>query len=185
MRITGKRNKAVFKAAFQGVFLVACFVFYGCGPDVPTRPAPKPAVKPSAKSVQEKNDALKAMQALQEPVQGGYIYDQRHRRDPFVPLIVPKTNSKETKIASTGTLESYDIGEFTLAAIIEKGEQNFALVVAPDNRSFTLNEGTVIGLNKGKVEEISGKMVVLVEYSKDYKGKLRPRKIIMDLRKGE
>ncbi len=167
------------------LLMIALFSFFGCS----DKPQPRPvqtAVTPPVKAIEKKVEEMQAMAAIQEPsVHEGYIYDQRERRDPFIPLIVSKKYLNKDETDMTGTLESYDLDEFTLAAIIKKGEQNFALVVAPDNRSFTINEGIIIGVNKGKVEEISDGRAVLVEYSKDYKGRLRTRRIILDFHKGE
>ncbi len=180
----GKNRVLKFQEIILPLFMIALFSFYGCS----DKPQPRPvqtAVTP-AKTIEKKVEEMQAMAAIQEPaVQEGYIYDERERRDPFIPLIVAKRNLGKNKSVMTGTLESYDLGEFTLAAIIKKGEKNFALVVAPDNRSFTINEGNIVGLNKGKVEEISDERAVLVEYSKDYKGRLRTRRIILDFHKGE
>ncbi len=85
MKITGKGN--IFQIAVPGLFVILFLAVYGCS-DKPSKPAPRPAVQPAVKTVQEKNDVLKAMEAMQETVQEGYVYDKRHRRDPFVPLIV-------------------------------------------------------------------------------------------------
>lgn len=172
-------------AVISGLCMIALFSLSGCSDEPPGLAANK-VVKPPVKNVQDNTAALKAAASIQETsVQEGYIYDRRDRRDPFIPLIVPKMNLNDKETAKIGTLESYDIGEYVLAAIIKKGGGNFALVVAPDNRSFTVRVGTVIGFNKGKVEEISDERIVLVEYSKDYKGDLRPRRITMDFRKGD
>ncbi|RJQ44829.1 MAG: hypothetical protein C4538_09540 [Nitrospiraceae bacterium] len=148
---------------------------------------PKPAKQ--GKTIQEKTQTGKQQvqtedTAIQETAPAeGYVYKQGDRRDPFVPLIVPTKKIDTKGIVRLGTLESYDISEFALLAIAQKGEKPYALLLTPDNRSFTASKGTIIGLNKGRVEEITESKVVLVEYAKDFRGDMRPRKITLELSK--
>ena len=166
------------------ILISALFIFYGCESTPPISPA-KRAVKSPAQKTPVNAVPPILIEELQALDQKGYIYDQRGRRDPFVPLIIRKTSLPRKKSARTGTIENYDISEFSLAAIIAKAGRNFALVVTPDNRSFTVSEGDVVGLNNGMVKEITDNRVVLVEYSKDYRGNLKPREIILEFHKGD
>lgn len=158
---------------------------YGCGDKKPARPVkqatPPKAVQPVATSPAPEEDAALQDMAAHE----GYIYQQRDRRDPFVPLIVPTKQLSGRLQRKIGTLESYDISEFKLSAIATKGSKYFALLVAPDNRSFTVDKGSVIGLNKGKVNQILRDKVILVEYSKDFRGESKERQLILEFHKGE
>ncbi|MEE8329324.1 MAG: pilus assembly protein PilP [Thermodesulfovibrionia bacterium] len=117
----------------------------------------------------------------------GFFYEPKGRRDPFIPLIEIKAVKKaDRKPRPVGTLESYDISDFKLIAIVEKeGQKYYGLIRASDNKAFTVRLGTVLGLNKGKVKGITSDKLVIEEYIKDYKGELKPRKIVLDLRKGE
>ncbi len=162
------------------LFLVS---LYGCSNQPPASPVKKAPVK----SVSPAAQPLAAPETVVEetPEHEGYVYERRDRRDPFVPLIVPKQTIQMGAAAKSGTLESYDIHEFTLAAIAKKGGQLYALITTPDNRSFTVHKGTAIGLNKGKVKEITTKRLVLVEYSRDFRGKLIPKELILEFHKGE
>ena len=158
---------------------------YGCGDKPSSRPvkkaAPAKVVKSATAPSTAEADAVQKDMAAHE----GYIYQQRDRRDPFVPLIVPKKKLAGKTIRETGTLESYDISEFTLSAIATKNTEYFALLVTPDNRSFTVHKGAAIGLNKGKVNQILTDKVILVEYSKDFRGEFKERQLILEFRKGE
>ena len=118
------------------------------------------------------------------PEQQGYIYDRRSRRDPFLPLILPR-KVKPLDKTKPGTLESYELKEFTLTGIIKRDPQNLAMLVTPDNRSFNVFKGNTIGLNKGTVKEITDSKVILIEYSQNYAGEKVPREIILELHKGE
>lgn len=178
----GKKRTMKFFIIFQSIAFLTAFSFYGCGSNPPSPPAttsqtqsktgPRPVV-PTKAAIEETS------------AQEGYIYQQRERRDPFMPLIVPRKKVKKGMNVMAGTMESYDISDFKLAAIARKGREYFALLTTPDNRSFTVNKGNIIGLNKGKVKEITKDKIVLVEYSRDYMGKLKPREIILEFHKGE
>ena len=119
------------------------------------------------------------------PSQEGYVYEQRGRREPFTSLISSAKTLGEKDESKIGTLEGYDISQFVVTAIVKKGKQYFALFVTPDNKSFTVTEGTIIGSNKGRVKEISGDKVILKEYIKDFKGKPVPKEIILEFHKKE
>lgn len=115
-------------------------------------------------------------------------YHSGERRDPFIPLIAvtsgPGSGKKKTPRV-LGTLESYDIPDFKVIAIIKKGEEGFyASLLAPDNKSFVVKEGTVIGLNGGRITAIDQDRMVVVEYIEDYKGNKVPRQVTLELYEG-
>ena len=163
------------------IILVLCI--YGCG-DQPS-PVRAPQKQVAANTGSEPASPLPDTAVEEAPEQEGYIYQQKNRRDPFIPLIVPKRKPIKIEGTRAGTLVSYDVGDFTLAAIAQKGGKYFALLTTPDNRSFTVNKGTAIGLHKGKVQEITKNKIIIIEYSSDYRGELKPRKIILEFHKGE
>lgn len=167
-------------------FIITVFIvisaFSGCKSQPPSPPAK--AVKPqgqvsTAAPAEVKQAEAPAQKTGQEE---GYEYQPRDRRDPFVSLIVPTQKSQKKETGKVGTLESYDISEFVLLAIAEKGEKYFALLATPDNRSFTVRKGTIIGFNKGRVEEITSNKVIIVEYSKDYSGDIHPKQVTLEFK---
>ena len=158
---------------------------YGCGDKTPSRPVKKVAPPKAIQPVAATPAASDEEEALQDMGHEGYIYQQRDRRDPFVPLIVPTKKLEGNAVRKIGTLESYDISEFKLSAIATKNTEYFALLVTPDNRSFTVHKGSIIGLSKGKVNQILSDKVILVEYSKDFRGEFKERQLILEFRKGE
>jgi len=173
-----------FAAAFLVVFLLLIPVLQGCKktpPATSAKPGTTQGETGQTVTPQVQQPETAAVETVQEE---GYIYQPGDRRDPFAPLIVPtlKAETKGTVTARIGTLESYDITEFALLAIAKKGDKYYALLITPDNRSFTVYEGSGIGLHKGRVEDITGNKVVLVEYSKDYRGDSRPKQIILELK---
>jgi Tfp pilus assembly protein PilP len=172
----------VFTIFFGMIVMVV--TLYGCKSE-PVPQLPKATKTTEVTQSEARVSLLQSEAEIQETVQtGGYIYDRKNRRDPFVPLIIPTKKFKKDN-RKIGTIESYDITEFTLAAIAKKGTKYYALVVAPDNKSFTIHKGDIIGINGGKVESITRNKVVIVEYTRNYKGELKPRQIILEFRKGE
>lgn len=177
---------------FTSSFMVFCFILisvllssYGCSDQPASPPAQVPQTQRAAVPAAQPAVPQPKAEELEVPEKTGYVYDRRDRRDPFVPLIVPKKKVKKEKGVKPGTLVSYDLSEFKLAAIAKKGRSYFALITTPDNRSFTVHKGMAIGLNKGKVKDITRDKIVLVEYSRDFRGDLKPREIILEFRKGE
>ena len=169
-----------YRVTLSSLLTGAIFAFYGCGPPPP--PIPKPAVQ----QVQNTVDVAKIETALKgTKFEDGYLYEQRNRRDPFIALVEPVKKTMNQEEIKVGTLEGYDLNEFTLAAIAKRGTVYFALLTTTDNRSFTVTEGNIIGLNKGRVEDISKDKIVFVEYSRDYMGNLKPKKITLKFVKGE
>ncbi len=170
------------------IVLTLVSFLYGCGEKEKALSVArkKPAVKPVAQKAQKEVDKLQAEEeAIRAALkQEGYVYQRRGRRDPFTPLIVPLKKQKKDK-SKIGTIEGYDLNEFALTAIAKKGDEYYALLVTPDNRSFTVKEGDIIGMNNGRVKEITSDKIRMVEYIRNYKGELRPRQIILEFHKGE
>jgi type IV pilus assembly protein PilP len=190
MAINNFRRKGAYTPV-QSVMYFCCLVitvlisFYSCSNNQQASPPAGVVQKQTITNTFTQAAAAQPAIADEEHVQGGYIYQQRDRRDPFIPLIVPKKPVMKGEDIKVGTLEGYDISEFTLAAVAKKGREYFALITTPDNRSFTINKGTPIGLNKGKVKDIRRDRIVLVEFSRDFRGKLKPRELILEFHKGE
>lgn len=165
-------------------FIITIFIFIsaftGCQNQPPSPPVK--TVKPQGPVTPSPQPGVDQPQTpAQETVQEeGYVYQPRDRRDPFVSLIVPARKLQAKGSGKVGTLESYDISEFRLLAIVEKGKKYFALLATPDNRSFTVSKGTSLGFNKGRVEEITRNKVLIIEYSKDYKGDVHPKQITLE-----
>lgn len=169
-----------FRVTLIAVLISGFFVLYGCG-DPPLLTVPPPAKKST-----ETVALLKTEISLQgTKFADGYVYEQRNRRDPFMTLIVPIKKTQLTEEKKIGTLEGYALSEFVLAAIAKRGSEYYALLTTPDKRSFTVMKGNIIGLNKGRIEDISKDKIILVEYSRDYRGDLKPKQITLEFVKGE
>ena len=166
----------IFIVLLSVVFMLG----YGCKKETPP---PKKVVKPAKVAEVKPREAPPVVKEESKPEEKKvYTYDPRGKRDPFVPLITIKPKKVGT---SRGTLESYDMSDFRLVAVAGEEGEYYALLLAPDGRAFTVREGTTIGLHNGKVRKILENKVIMIEYIKDYKGVLKPREVVLELRKGE
>ncbi|TNF56195.1 hypothetical protein EP227_01075 [bacterium] len=125
-------------------------------------------------------------QVATEIPEGGFVYEPGGRRDPFIPLVDISRQKEATKSPRVlGTLESYDLPDFKVIAIVDKGQGRYSgLLLAPDNKSFVVRVGTVMGLKKGKIVNISRDRIIVTENIKDYKGELIPREVVLELYEG-
>ncbi|MCL4456392.1 MAG: pilus assembly protein PilP [Nitrospirae bacterium] len=137
------------------------------------KPADKPADKPVAKA-QDVKDAIKP---------GAYYeYTAGSRRDPFVPLIV-KADAKPAK--GLTPMESYEVAEFKLIAILWDNSKYYAVITLPDGKSYTAREGVKMGLHGGKIYKITKDSVIIREHVRDYRGVLSPKDTVLKLRMEE
>ena len=160
------------------ITLLFSFHLSGCSKE-PASPQAK-----GAKNVKKQVQVQAPLTEIPRLEEYGYTYDSKGRPDPFASLIAaPKEKEKRGRV--TGTLEGYDVSDFKLIAIAEKEGQYYALLLSFDNKAFTVREGTVLGLHKGKVKKITSDRVIIVEYLKDYRGKTKSREMVLKLQKGK
>ena len=113
-----------------------------------------------------------------------YAYNPQGRRDPFLSLVeIEKKKPPKKKGASP--IESFSVEEIKLLAIASDRDESYALILLPNQKTYTIRKGMVLGLEGGKVEEISADKVLVREYEKDYRGNLQPKDIVLELHKGE
>jgi len=77
-----------------------------------------------------------------------YPYDPKGRRDPFKSLVTFAVKTKKKKGLSP--LENFDVEEIKLIAIAWDNQQYYALITLPDNKSFTITKGAILGTYDGK-----------------------------------
>lgn len=112
-----------------------------------------------------------------------YNYDPQGRRDPFLSLI-QEAKEKPRKRGAT-PIENFDVSEIKLIAIAWDSQQYYAMITLPDNKSYTVRKGVVLGLYGGRVEGITRDSVIIREAVKDYKGQIKTKDTILKLRKEE
>ncbi len=112
-----------------------------------------------------------------------YTYKSTGRRDPFRSLIQTVDTTEEVDTGRIRTpLESYNVSQLRLIAIVSAAEETFALVVLPDGKSYTVKEGMNIGLHDGIVKEIRSDKVVVEVETKDHKGNMKMDEVFLKLR---
>jgi Tfp pilus assembly protein PilP len=165
-----------FKRSLAVLFGVAFIVLSGCeGKPSHQKPAlekPKPAASAPSPAVKEEPKAEKEV----------YVYEQKGRRDPFMSLL-QISKEKPKRAAGKRPVENFDVDEIKLVAILWDTKQYYALIMLPDNKSYTIRKGMTLGLYGGKVEDITKDKVLIREQVKDYRGQLKTKDTILKLRK--
>ncbi len=158
------------------LFIIVC-LFAGC------KKQQAPPIKPSAVKVQPV-EIKKEQEETKKVELEVYMYDPKGRRDPFLSLIAP-TRQKSLKVKGGSPFESYGVDEINLLAIAWDKQKYYALIMFPDRKSYTITEGTKLGVHGGKVEKITQDTVLIREYIKDYRGVVKPKDSLLKLRKEE
>ncbi|MDP1759164.1 MAG: pilus assembly protein PilP [Thermodesulfovibrionales bacterium] len=139
---------------------------------------PKAAPAKAAKETAPQSADAIGTKAVEEVT----AYDKKGKRDPFVSLVV--TAVEKPKKGQT-PLENYDVSAIKILGIVWTEKGNFAEVVLPDGKAYTLREGMTIGIHEGKIQKINKNHIVIIERIKDYKGQLKSKETILKLREGE
>lgn len=161
-------NKSILISLF---FIGSVILLLSCDQKTPVSKAPASKSDQAATKTTE----VKEEKKLEEV----FIYDKKGKRDPFVSLAI-KTDEKPKK--GQTPLESYDVASIKILGIVWNQKGNFASIVLPDGKAYTLKEGMTIGLHNGKVQKITKNAVIIREQIKDYKGVLKPKETTLKLR---
>ena len=159
------------------VILILTSPFFLGACDKKAAPSKAAAAKAAQEAAPQSADA-KGTKAVEEVT----TYDKKGKRDPFVSLVV--TAVEKPKKGQT-PLENYDISAIKILGIVWNEKGNFATVVLPDGKAYTLREGMTIGIHEGKIQKINKNHIVIIERIKDYKGQLKSKETILKLREGE
>ncbi len=108
-----------------------------------------------------------------------YKYAAAGRRDPFFPLV---GKIEAERKPGTTPLESHELSAFKLIAILWNKRGNYAVITLPDGKSYTIKEGTKLGIFGGKVVKITKDSVVVRENVRDNRGVIKPKDTILKLR---
>ena len=191
----------VVKRVFALAIILLCMTMIsaaGCNKKVETKQA-----KPIPSTQRTQNNDLTAVKVSEEITEdnseedkaekeviasSGIIYDPEDRRDPFIPLIVPekKEEKKKNLPQNAPPLESYDVKEFRLIATVASADNTFyALLVAPDKKSYTVTMGTKLGFHMGEIKEINMNEVIVEEYEEDHHNELQLKRVVLKLRRDD
>lgn len=146
----------------------------------------RPAAQPTTSdlTVVSKTSPLPSVQkADAKKSQGGTnapppVYNPTGKTDPFKPLFrdkpaLPSAGKKKKKRIPRTPLERVALSQLKLTAIIMAPSGNRALVQESSGKGYVIKKGTYIGLNSGKVENITKDKVIIAEEVEDSVGKIR------------
>lgn len=140
--------------------------------------------EPSRKPIEEeiKVEAVEG-EAKKDEEKVDYSYDPTNKVDPFKSFIVVKKELEEKEKEKPKTyLETLDISQVTLSAIVLGDKENWALVRDSKGDGHVIKVGTAIGTRGGRVIKILEKEVVVREYYTDMRDREKiPRDISMRL----
>ena len=182
-----KRNSAILLL----FFIAAIPIFLGI---IKARAAEKTVLKiqkdkkeiaePSKKPSKEEKVETAVMEGSEKKdiEKGGYVYDPTDKVDPFKSFIVIKQELEEKEKGEPKTyLETLDISQLTVSAIVLSDKGSWALVRDSKGEGHVIRAGTPIGDHRGQVTKILEKEVVVREYYSDIRGREIVRDISMKL----
>ncbi|HSW64894.1 MAG TPA: pilus assembly protein PilP [Dissulfurispiraceae bacterium] len=186
MKILREFNSIFFCAAAVMVtlFLVGCEDTSRTAGTAPKQPPqaqkqPVPVTSQESATVPSGNAARNPI--LEQSSQG-VPYTAGLKRDPFVSLTLKADTLRKQGI---GSLEVFDAGEFQLIAVVQDSSGPYAAITLPDGKSYTVRQGTKVGLYGGKVVKITLDSLIIREMVKNYKGVLTAKDTVLKLRRGD
>jgi type IV pilus assembly protein PilP len=109
-----------------------------------------------------------------------YKYEPAGKPDPFKPFIIALQEALEEekeKERPRTYLETLDLSQLDLIAIILNPNGNYAMVRDAKGTGHVIRKGTPIGINRGTVTAIKDKVVVITEKQKTLRGQVRTKTI--------
>ncbi len=141
----------------------------------------KEVTEPSKKPIKEVSEAERIeIEAKKEKGKVAYSYDPTNKVDPFKSFIVVRKELEEKGKPKT-YLETLDVSQLTVSAIVLSSKTQWALVRDSKGDGHVIKVGTPIGRRGGRVTRILDKEVVVTEYYQDIRGHEKVRDISMRL----
>lgn len=105
-----------------------------------------------------------------------YAYSASGKRDPFQPM---QDDDEVDDVADAGTglrpdfdrhkeaLEAFPLDTLHFVGDLEKGEQKWVIITAPDGLVYRISKGNYLGKNHGKIMEITDSRIAITEIIPD------------------
>jgi type IV pilus assembly protein PilP len=177
---TFNTHKKVWRRALVLILgMVIVTVFSGCGEQAPleeTTPEKIEKTEPPAPQAAVEEQAVVEAEAV--PTPPGYEYDPTGRREPFEPLIKDVIPEDEDPILPPDPeeqrmpLQKFEVNQLKITGIVMGSFGDYARVIAPDGKSYTVNVGTLVGTHEGEVNSITDNAVVVREFIRYESGKV-------------
>ena len=88
-------------------------------------------------------------------IEGESRYDSRGKRDPFKPFLkLISTPVSTDQLAIKPPIQRYSLDQFRLSGIVKIGNEPKAMVVDPENNTYFLGVGDLIGNKDGEIIEV-------------------------------
>ena len=108
----------------------------------------------------------------------GYVYNPVGKTDPFRSFLINhETGSQKTKKRPKTYLETLDLSQLELTAVIIGPKGNWAMVRDAKGVGYVIRKGTPIGIYGGVVYQIKEGEVIVQERHIDVKGQVKYKKI--------
>jgi len=120
------------------------------------------------KGPKAKKDLPAKLTSLGTRSAGSYTYDRRGKTDPFKSFLAEQEETKKKERRKPRTyLETLDLSQLDLIAIIVGPKGNFAMVRDAKGLGYVIKKGTPIGIHGGVVRQVKDKEVIIREGNKD------------------
>lgn len=169
-----KNNVIMFWAA---LLLTGCLLIW---------PSASAASPPPAKAGAKVTAPAAAAKPETQPA--AYRYSPAGKADPFKSFVeeevareaARKKRSEQTSAVAVNILQRHEAGQYILVGVAGDEKGRTAMVVDPTKKYFfSLNVGTIIGLNMGRVTEIRDDQVIIDEQVRGDKGRIEKRKVVI------
>ncbi|MEE8317488.1 MAG: pilus assembly protein PilP [Candidatus Omnitrophota bacterium] len=121
-------------------------------------------------------------QAIEDDAKMDYSYDPTNKVDPFKSFIIVKKELEEAEKKKPRTyLETLELSQLTLSAIVLTDKENWALVRDSKGDGHVIKVGTSMGRKGGQVIKILKKEVIVREYNVDIRGRETVKDILIKL----
>lgn len=109
-----------------------------------------------------------------------YTYNPEGRKDPFMTYLTGAETTK--RIKTTIPLMNYSLSDMQLVAVmVIKNHQFLAMVQTPDLKGYVVKPGMEIGMNHGKIHEITDHSISVEEEYTEIGGEKKKRTVILSL----
>jgi Tfp pilus assembly protein PilP len=115
-----------------------------------------------------------------QDVQPVYSYIAEGRKDPFATYLQGSNSKKASKTSIP--LLNYPLADLRLVAVmIIKKHQFLAMIQTPDSKGYVVKPGAEIGINHGKIHEITDHSISVEEEFTEIGGEKKKRTIVLSL----
>ncbi|MEA2102297.1 MAG: pilus assembly protein PilP [Thermodesulfobacteriota bacterium] len=163
--------------------IIAAFLLFACTGNSNEAPKTQKTQKITVPGISKKPREIKPVVIEEKDDTRTYVL--KGKRDPFRRFepIVPVSMTKET-MENIGPLQKLSISQIKLVGVIW-GSTRKALIEDASGTGYIIDEGTLIGENRGIITRITQRDIRIKQHFKDYRGRVDTREIILSLQKEE